>query len=45
MKKIYEIHNGENVLTVDCENKKMYFNGINDGKTVDHIRIEKYGEF
>ena len=27
MKKIYEIHNGENVLTVDCENKKVYFNG------------------
>ena len=31
----------------DVEDSCFYVlaNGINDGKTVDHIRIEKYGEF
>lgn len=27
MNMIAELKNGENVLTVDCQNKKMYFNG------------------
>lgn len=27
MKKLIELKNGENVISVDCQNKKMYFNG------------------
>lgn len=27
MKKIIELKNGEDILAVDCENKKIYFNG------------------